>query len=156
MIISQLYETLHVREHYATMEKQVLAELEAVRLELEPLEQVNYIFISAASLRLWITNYINLNFNLIPIVNIQLPWTLSSTHLHYQSRNEKFLPQFFLESIFPWNIQVNDYSTWNLEIFQQVQKFGIVSLIRVAPQNLSNLFTYFIVKPFIYHPIIYR
>ncbi|KAK9302843.1 hypothetical protein QLX08_005254 [Tetragonisca angustula] len=39
MIIGQLYETLQVREHYATMEKQVLAELEAVRLELEPLEQ---------------------------------------------------------------------------------------------------------------------
>ncbi|XP_076685902.1 mitochondrial calcium uniporter [Andrena cerasifolii] len=38
-LIGQLYETFHVREHYAGMEKQVLAELEAVRLELEPLEQ---------------------------------------------------------------------------------------------------------------------
>ncbi|XP_012148867.2 mitochondrial calcium uniporter isoform X1 [Megachile rotundata] len=38
-LVCQLYEAFHVREHYADMEKQVLAELEAVRLELEPLEQ---------------------------------------------------------------------------------------------------------------------
>ncbi|XP_050600815.1 calcium uniporter protein, mitochondrial isoform X1 [Bombus affinis] len=38
-LIGQLYESFHVREHYATMEKHVLEELEAVRLELEPLEQ---------------------------------------------------------------------------------------------------------------------
>lgn len=39
MLISQLYESFHVREHYATMEKHVLEELEAVRLELQPLEE---------------------------------------------------------------------------------------------------------------------
>ncbi|XP_033339320.2 mitochondrial calcium uniporter isoform X2 [Megalopta genalis] len=38
-LIGQLYEAFHVREHFADMEKQVLAELETVRLELEPLEQ---------------------------------------------------------------------------------------------------------------------
>lgn len=41
MLIGQLYESFHVREHYATMEKHVLVELEAVRLELEPLERVS-------------------------------------------------------------------------------------------------------------------
>ncbi|XP_031843792.2 mitochondrial calcium uniporter isoform X1 [Nomia melanderi] len=39
ILVGELYEVFHVREHYASMEKQVLAELEAVRLELEPLEQ---------------------------------------------------------------------------------------------------------------------
>ncbi|XP_076636783.1 mitochondrial calcium uniporter [Colletes latitarsis] len=39
MLIGQLYESLHVREYYAELEKQILAELEAIRLELEPLEQ---------------------------------------------------------------------------------------------------------------------
>ncbi|XP_076281631.1 mitochondrial calcium uniporter [Lasioglossum baleicum] len=38
-LIGQLYEAFHVREYSADMEKQVLAELETVRLELEPLEQ---------------------------------------------------------------------------------------------------------------------
>ncbi|KZC09595.1 Calcium uniporter protein, mitochondrial [Dufourea novaeangliae] len=38
-LIGQLYEAFHVREHYSDMEKQVLAELETVRLELEPMEQ---------------------------------------------------------------------------------------------------------------------
>ncbi|KOC61795.1 Calcium uniporter protein, mitochondrial [Habropoda laboriosa] len=38
-LVSQLYEAFHVREYYADMEKQVLAELETVRLELEPFEQ---------------------------------------------------------------------------------------------------------------------
>ncbi|XP_017876586.1 calcium uniporter protein, mitochondrial isoform X2 [Ceratina calcarata] len=38
-LVCQLYEAFHVRERYADMEKQVLAELETVRLELEPLEQ---------------------------------------------------------------------------------------------------------------------
>ncbi|XP_043470666.1 calcium uniporter protein, mitochondrial isoform X2 [Leptopilina heterotoma] len=38
-MITQLYDTLHVREHHADMEKRVLAQLEVVRLELEPLEQ---------------------------------------------------------------------------------------------------------------------
>lgn len=38
-LIGQLYETFHVREHHVNMEKHVLTKLEAVRLELEPLEQ---------------------------------------------------------------------------------------------------------------------
>lgn len=42
MLIGQLYETMHVREYHADMEKEVLAELEAIKLELEPLEQVGY------------------------------------------------------------------------------------------------------------------
>lgn len=40
-LIGQLYESFYVREHYANMEKQVLVELEAVKLELEPLELVS-------------------------------------------------------------------------------------------------------------------
>lgn len=39
-MITQLYDTLHVREHHADMERRVLAQLEIVKLELEPLEQV--------------------------------------------------------------------------------------------------------------------
>ena len=38
-LVCQLYEAFHVREYHADMEKQVLAELEAVRLELQPFEQ---------------------------------------------------------------------------------------------------------------------
>lgn len=38
-MITQLYDTLHVREHHADMERRVLAQLEIVKLELEPLEQ---------------------------------------------------------------------------------------------------------------------
>ncbi|XP_014474720.1 PREDICTED: calcium uniporter protein, mitochondrial isoform X1 [Dinoponera quadriceps] len=38
-LISQLYETFHVREYSADMERAVIAELEDVRLQLEPLEQ---------------------------------------------------------------------------------------------------------------------
>ncbi|XP_066586594.1 calcium uniporter protein, mitochondrial isoform X1 [Prorops nasuta] len=37
--VAKLYETLHVREYHVEMEKQVLAELEQIRLQLEPLEQ---------------------------------------------------------------------------------------------------------------------
>ncbi|XP_076247002.1 mitochondrial calcium uniporter isoform X2 [Calliopsis andreniformis] len=39
MMIGKLYETFQVRECHADMEKQVLVELETIRLELEPLEQ---------------------------------------------------------------------------------------------------------------------
>ncbi|EFN83871.1 Coiled-coil domain-containing protein 109A [Harpegnathos saltator] len=38
-LISQLYEAFHVREYSADMERAVIAELEDVRLQLEPLEQ---------------------------------------------------------------------------------------------------------------------
>lgn len=38
-MITQLYDTLHVRERHAEIEKRVLAQLEEVNLELEPLEQ---------------------------------------------------------------------------------------------------------------------
>lgn len=38
-LVGQLYENLQVREHHAEMERQLMAELERVRLELEPLEQ---------------------------------------------------------------------------------------------------------------------
>jgi len=40
-LISQLYEAFHVREYNAEMEKSVVAELEDIRLQLVPLEQVN-------------------------------------------------------------------------------------------------------------------
>lgn len=42
MLVCQLYEAFHVREYHADMEKQVLAELEVVRLELQPYEQVTH------------------------------------------------------------------------------------------------------------------
>ncbi|XP_012275176.1 calcium uniporter protein, mitochondrial isoform X2 [Orussus abietinus] len=38
-LVSQLYDHLHVREHNADLEKQVVSQLEELRLELEPLEQ---------------------------------------------------------------------------------------------------------------------
>ncbi|CAK9816857.1 Calcium uniporter protein, mitochondrial [Anthophora plagiata] len=38
-LVRQLYEAFHVREYYADMEKQVLIELETIRMELEPFEQ---------------------------------------------------------------------------------------------------------------------
>ncbi|XP_033207501.1 calcium uniporter protein, mitochondrial isoform X2 [Belonocnema kinseyi] len=38
-MITQLYDALHVREHHADMERRVLAQLEEIRLELDPLEQ---------------------------------------------------------------------------------------------------------------------
>ena len=44
-MITQLYDTLHVREHHADMEKRILAQLEEVKLELDPLEQVNLKFV---------------------------------------------------------------------------------------------------------------
>lgn len=84
MLIGQLYETLHVREHYATMEKQVLAELEAVRLELEPLEQVNYF---------WRRSFAPTFES--PVVKIQLLRTLSFTNRYraftlYKSKTKNF------------------------------------------------------------------
>ena len=142
MIIGQLYETLQVREHYATMEKQVLAELEAVRLELEPLEQVNYLwkrsFAPTLNRRLF-----NFNFN-----SVKIQFTLSFAHLHYQIRNEKFsflnLTTIFARSI---STSLKYTSEWlfylnfrNFPANTKIQKFGIVILIRVAPRNLSNLF----------------
>ncbi|KAL2716606.1 hypothetical protein V1478_014282 [Vespula squamosa] len=39
ILVGQLYETLQVREYHADMERQVLAELEAIKLELEPYEE---------------------------------------------------------------------------------------------------------------------
>lgn len=42
-LINQLYETFNVREYSADMERVVIAELEDIRLQLEPLEQVKNI-----------------------------------------------------------------------------------------------------------------
>lgn len=39
-LVGQLYEAFHVREYNADMERAIIAELENVRLQLEPLEQV--------------------------------------------------------------------------------------------------------------------
>lgn len=39
-LVGQLYETFHVREYNADMERAVISELEDIRLQLEPLEQV--------------------------------------------------------------------------------------------------------------------
>lgn len=39
-LVSQLHEAFHVREYNAEMERSVIAELEDVRLQLVPLEQV--------------------------------------------------------------------------------------------------------------------
>ncbi|KAG7200435.1 hypothetical protein KM043_017885 [Ampulex compressa] len=39
VLVGQLYESLHVREHHSDMEKRVLQELEDIKLELEPLER---------------------------------------------------------------------------------------------------------------------
>ena len=42
-MITQLYDALHVREHHADLEKRILTQLEEVKLELDPLEQVTLI-----------------------------------------------------------------------------------------------------------------
>jgi len=39
-LVSQLYEAFNVREYQVEMERSVLAELEDIRLQLVPLEQV--------------------------------------------------------------------------------------------------------------------
>lgn len=39
-LVAQLYEAFHVREYHIDMERSVVAELEDIRLQLVPMEQV--------------------------------------------------------------------------------------------------------------------
>lgn len=39
-LVAQLYEAFNVREYHVDMERAVIAELEDIRLQLEPMEQV--------------------------------------------------------------------------------------------------------------------
>ena len=39
-LVAQLYETFNAREYHAEMEREVMLQLEEIKLELEPLEQV--------------------------------------------------------------------------------------------------------------------
>lgn len=39
-LVAQLYEAFHVREYQVDMERSVIAELEDIRLQLVPMEQV--------------------------------------------------------------------------------------------------------------------
>lgn len=43
MLVCQLYEAFDAREHHVNMEREVMMQLEEVKMELEPLEQVSVI-----------------------------------------------------------------------------------------------------------------